>query len=273
MEKVVLLTGAGGAIGKPLAIRIAKHNHKLIVTARDEKKAKQLAKEIGEAAGGKVVEPLAMDLSSLDSIRDGVKALKERHDKLHVLVNNAAVYFGSRQTTADGFEALWGVNHLAPFLLTNLLLDRLEATPKSRVVFVSMDTGNAPRFDDLNAEKAYKPLDQLGMVKAANIRTALHLAEQLQDKGVGVFAVNPAMTKTTLVREAPLPLRLIFSLIGAKPETAAGYLYHVALSKDLDGTTGKFFNKDKMLPPPKTTDDRQINDRLWKESAQMVGLA
>ncbi len=273
MKKAVLLTGAGGSIGKPLAVKLAKNGYHLIVTARDEQKATRLGAEIASLAGGGSVESVAMDMGSLKAIRAGAEAIKARHEHLHVLINNAAVYHATRQTTQDGFEAMFGINHLAPFLLTNLLRDRLEAAPGSRVVFVSMDTGTVPDFGDLNAEKKFKPLEQLGMVKAANIRTALHLAELLEPSKIGVFAVNPAMTRTTLVKEAPLPLRVIFALIGAKPETAAEYLYHVATSKDLAGKTGRFFNKDREVAPPKTTDDPRIAEQLWTESERLVGLS
>lgn len=271
--KVCLITGAGGAIGKPLAIRLASEGYRLVVTGRNATKAAELADEIRQASGSEAVEPLGMDLSSLQSVRDGAAEFLQRFERCDLLINNAAVYYAKRQTTRDGFEALFGVNHLAPFLLTNLLLERVQATPGARILFVSMDTGTAPDFDDLLAEKKYNPLNQLGMVKACNIRTALHLSHKLKGTGIGVFAVNPAMTKTTLVKEAPAPLRLIFSLVGAKPETAAGYLHHVATSPSLEGKSGKFFSKDKKLPPPKTTDDPKINAKLWKLSEQLVGLA
>jgi len=270
--KVALVTGAAGAIGKPMCVELAKRGARLVMAGR----APQIhaaADEVRAASGSATVEVLELDLASLDSIRSAADDFKRRFSQLHVLINNAAVFSKQRRTTADGFELVMGTNHLGHFLLTNLLLDTIKASAPARVVMMTMSTKVPIDFDDFMLEKKYSGLTALQMSKGAITSFALELAKRLEGTGVIVNAVNPELTKSTLPREAPFPLRAVFALFGASPERSKDYGIRVACDDAMANVTGRFFRKDVEKPVPEVHADAAIRARLWSESARRVGLA
>ena len=230
------------------------------------------AAEVKRATGSSRIETLELDLGSLSSIRIVVDEFKRRFGKLHVLINNAAVFNKERRTTTDGFEQVFGTNHLGHFLLTNLLVDTLKASAPARVVMMTMGTNVAIKFDDLMSEQKFSALDALQMSKGAITCFAVELADRLRGTGVSVNAVNPELTKSTLPREAPLPLRLVFAVFGASPETSQAYATRVACDAEFADITGRFYRKRVEKPMPAIYTDKVVRERLWNESARRVGL-
>ncbi len=270
--KVVLITGAAGAIGKPMAMELARRGA-LVVMAGRAPRIEAAAAEVRAANPGATVETLELDLSSLKSVRAAAAAFTRRHPELHVLINNAATFSRERKTTADGFELQFGTNHLGHFLLTNLLVEPLKAAAPSRVVLMTMGSKVPIAFDDLDSQRKYSGLDALVNSKAAITCFAVELARRLAGTGVTVNAVNPELTKSTLPREAPLPLRIVFALFGASPERSKDWALRVACDPDLERVSGRFYRKDVEKPIPAVYTDAAARERLWRESARRVGLA
>lgn len=267
-ERVVLVTGAAGSIGKAMCAELARRGATVVMAGRGEKLAAAVAelKPLGR------VEALEMDMADLASIRAAAAKFKAQHPKLHVLINNAAVFAKTRATTRDGFESGFGVNHLGHFLLTNLLLDALKAGAPARVICMTMGSTTPINFDDLMLEKKFTALTSLTMSKGAITSFAVELARRLEGTGVVVNAVNPELTQSTLPTGAPFPLPLMFKLFGAKPEKSCEYALRVACNPEFATVSGRYFRKNVEKPiPPLYTDDA-VRERLWKESSRLVGL-
>ena len=269
--KVYVVTGALGAIGMPIATGLAREGGTVVLVVRDQARGKQACETISKATGNPRVETLHCDMGSTASIRKAAEELGKRHPKIHVLVNNAAAFSSTRKTTADGFELQIGVNHLGHHLLTNLLKPQLEAAGSARVVVMGMPSKTPMRWDDLMLEKKYDGMTAYGMSKAANVYFGRELAERWKGK-IAVNVVNPGMVKTTLIKEAPLPIRIVFAIAATTPEKGAETPLHVATSPELDGVTGQFFTKKKPGPFPKGAEDPASWSRLWETSSKLVKL-
>lgn len=270
--RVVLMTGAAGAIGKPMCVELAKRGATLVMAGRGAKLT-EAANEVKAASGSADVHTLNLDLSSLASVRSAAAEFKARFKQLHVLINNAAVFSGSRKTTSDGFELIFGTCHLGHFLLTNLLLDTLKASAPARVVLMTMDSKLPIDFDDLQAEKKYSSLDRLQMSKGAVTCFGVELARRLEGSGVTVNCVNPELTKSELPKEAALPIRMLFALFGASPEKTKNYGLQVACDDAFKVTSGLYLRKGVEKPIPELYLDPGVRARLWSESAKLVGLS
>ena len=269
--KTCLITGAASGIGQQMAAELARQGATVVASARDAARARQAVEGIEALAGPDAkVEPLACDLSSLASVRAAAAECCQRFPAIHLLVNNAAVFNGTRRTSEDGFELGFAVNNLAPFLLTNLLLGPLKAAAPSRVVMMTMPTKKPVDFEDLQAEKAYRPLDTLQMTKGCEQYVTRELSRRLAGTGVSVVAVNPGLTQSKLPTEAPLPLRLIFKLFGKTPVQGA----RVPLSACLDTKwqSGQFVDdKGRLAAYPPFIDDAS-SKRLWEVNERLAGL-
>lgn len=270
--KVVLMTGAAGAIGKPMCIELARRGATLVMAGRGAKLT-QAAEEVRAATGSRDVHTLGLDLGSLESVRGAAAEFKSRFKHLHVLINNAAVFSGSRRTTSDGFELVFGTCHLGHFLLTNLLVDTLKASAPSRVVLMTMDSKIPIDFDDLQAERKYSSLDRLQMSKGAVTCFGVELSQRLEGSGVVVNCVNPELTKSDLPKEAALPIRLLFALFGASPEKTKNYGIQVACDDEFKATSGRYLRKGVEKVIPQLYLDPNVRTRLWTESAKLVGLS
>lgn len=269
-KKIAVVTGALGALGLPIATELARQGFHVVLVGRDAARLKLACEQVVEASSGEA-EALECDLSSQASIRRAAAELLTRHPKVHLLVNNAATFTGTRRASPDGHELMLATNHLAPFLLTLLLKDALFAAGDARVVCMTMGSTTSPPFDDLESQKKFKALDTLFATKGMNHFFVRELAERWKGR-VSVFAVNPDMTRTTLIREAPLPLRLVFALFGQSPEKAKAGAIHAATSADLTGRTGLYFAKKKKETFMPQSDDPQARAKLWAMSAALVGF-
>ncbi|MBI5478462.1 MAG: SDR family NAD(P)-dependent oxidoreductase [Deltaproteobacteria bacterium] len=271
--KIALVTGAAGALGRPISMELARQGARVVLGVRERSQGEALAKDISATTGNAAVDVLVLDLASCASIRAAVKEYLGKHDRLHVLVNNAAAFSGTRRTTKDGFELMLGVNHLGPFLLTNLLLDTLKASAPARIVNMTMENSKPMDFEDLQSEQKFVSMDAFSRSKGAGHYVTVELAKRLEGTGVTVHAVNPTMTATTLIAQAPLPIRVAFKLLSGKPEKNAQTAIAAAAAPEYQASTGKWLEKGEEKPWRPEVLDAATRVKVWEVSAKLVGLA
>jgi NAD(P)-dependent dehydrogenase (short-subunit alcohol dehydrogenase family) len=274
--KVALVTGGTSGIGKATAMALSAMGADVVVVGRDRERGEGAAAEIRARTGGKVDLALA-DLSSQAEVRALAEEFKRRYDRLDVLVNNAGLVQSTRTETVDGLETTFATNHLAPFLLTNLLLDLLEKSAPSRVVTVSSEAerwGNID-FDDLQSKKKYRGFPVYGMTKLANIMFTYELAERLEGTGVTATCMHPGAVNTRFGTNNRGPMTILFRLskpFMRTPEQGADTVIWLAYSPDVEGLSGRYYSDRKPLEPKKVANDPEARRRLWEESERLTGL-
>jgi retinol dehydrogenase-14 len=276
--KVVLVTGATGGIGKATAIGLATMGARVGITGRDLIRAEQAAADIRTAAGNPAVDVFAGDMSSQAEVRRLAGAVLNAYPRLDVLVNNVGGFWAHRHPTADGLEHTFALNHLAPFLLTNLLLDRLKASAPARVVTLSSGAQAAGRidFDDLQGARSYSGQRAYSQSKLANILFTNELARRLQDTGVTANSVHPGVVRTNFGSEDQAGFFRIISPVVRPflktPTQGARTPIYLASSPDVEGITGQFFANRKPKIANKAAGDLAVTARLWRVSSDLVGL-
>jgi retinol dehydrogenase-14 len=201
-----------------------------------------------------------------------VEEFKTKYDRLHVLVNNAAVFRNSRTLAVDGIETMFATNHLGPFLLTNLLLESIKAAPSARILNITAPSTTRLDFDDLQGEKRFSAFTAFGASKMCNLLFTYELARQLEGTNTTVNAVHPGLVKSNLLNESPAIVRWLSRLFSASPERAAETPVYLASSPELEGITGKFFKGRRPIDSDAYSMDRQVQQRLWDVSAELVKL-
>jgi NAD(P)-dependent dehydrogenase (short-subunit alcohol dehydrogenase family) len=277
--KVCVVTGATSGIGLEVARGLAAMGARVVMVGRNPSKASAAAEDVRRTATGTVDVELA-DFASLGEVRSLARRLEAAYPRIDVLLSNAGVYRLRRQVTVDGFEEVFGVNHLASFLLVNLLLDRLKASAPSRVVVVASGAhyGTSLDFDDLQHERSYKAMRVYGRSKLANVMFTYALARRIGE-GTGVTAncLHPGFVATNLGSGNRLPVKpfmFLFRLTGRAigVRDGADTPIYLSSSSDVDGVTGRYFDarREKMSSPQSYDQDAQ--DRLWDVSASLTGL-
>lgn len=270
---ICLVTGSTSGLGKATAFALARQHTTVILGCRDRQRGEAVLAEIKAVSPTAHVDLLLLDLSVQQSIRTAVREFENRYDHLDVLINNAAVFTRARTLTADGYETMFATNHLGPFLLTNLLLERLQASPAARILTITAPSTTKIAFEDLQAEYKFRALHAFGASKAANLLFTYDLAHRLSGTNVTVNAFFPGLVKTPLMREAPAPLRWLNPLFGSLPEQVAQSLVYYAASPDVEAMTGLFFNKRRQaIESSSYTSDRVIQQRLWEASIALAPL-
>jgi NAD(P)-dependent dehydrogenase (short-subunit alcohol dehydrogenase family) len=275
-NKIVMITGATAGIGEVTAHNLAAMGADLILVARNEEKAKALQADI-QAQTGRQPDYMLADLSSLSQIRQLAAQFQEKYDRLDVLVNNAGAFFLNRQESVDGFELTLATNHLNYFLLTNLLLDSLKASDKARIVNVASDAhrGNVIDFDDLNSEQDYAGMQVYGKSKLANIMFTYELARRLEGTQITANSLHPGFVRTNFAKNNGWLSRLLVPIIqlGAiSKEKGAETMTYLASSPEVEGVSGKYFDKKTAVSSSKASYDEAAQKRLWDVSAEMVSL-
>ena len=218
-----------------------------------------------------------MDFGSLDAVRDLADAILAGHDRIDVLVNNAGLTMERRTLSADGFEMTFAVNHLAPFLLTNLLLPRLLAAAPARVVTTSSITMLKARidFDDLQSERGYSRMKTYGMSKLCNVLFTRELARRFDPAQLTANCLHPGSVRTQIMRGKGLLSQIatgIGGLVLISPEKGAETILFLAADPSVAGTTSEYFVRCRSRPMPAAALDEEAARRLWEVSAALVGL-
>jgi len=276
--KIVLITGGTGGIGKATAIGLARLGARVGITGRDVARTGQVAADIRAASGNPAVDPFAADMSSQAEVRRLAVAVLETYPRLDVLINNVGGFWAHRHPTADGLERTFALNHLAPFLLTNLLLDRLKASAPARVVTVSSGAQSAGRidFNDLQSARNYSGQRAYSQSKLANIMFTNELARRLEGTGVTASSVHPGVVRTNFGAEDQAWLFTVVSKVVLPflktPAQGAQTSIYLASSPDVDGVTGQFFAGGKPKTANRVAYDTDMTARLWSVSADLVGM-
>jgi retinol dehydrogenase 14 len=277
--KVVLITGGTGGIGKATAIGLASLGARVGITGRDLTRAERAVADIRDASGNPAIDAFAADMTSQAEVRRLAAAVLDAYARLDVLVNNVGGFWAHRHQTADGVEHTFALNHLAPFLLTNLLLDRLKASAPARVVTVSSGAQSMGRidFDDLQGTRNYSGQRAYSQSKLASIMFTNELARRLEGTGVTATAVHPGVVRTNFGAEDQA--RFFAAISGAvrpllkTPAHGAQTPVYLASSPDMEGVTGQFFANRKPKTANKIAYDTGMTARLWQVSADLVGMS
>jgi retinol dehydrogenase 12 len=277
--RVALVTGASAGIGVYTALGLASAGFRVIMTGRDAARTERASRIVAERAGGAgAVETALADFASLAAVRQLAEEVLARHEYLDVLVNNAGLIARRRLLSADGYELTIAVNHLAPFLLTNLLLDRLRASAPSRVVTVASQAHRGARLDlatTLDAPPDWSPLKAYGRSKLCNILFTRALAKRLEGSGVVAAALHPGVVATkigdTAGSVAGWGWRVVKPFL-TTPDKGAETSVFLATVPDATPFHGAYVIDKKIAEPDPAARDDALAERLWQESARLVGL-
>jgi retinol dehydrogenase 14 len=276
--KVVLITGGSGGIGRATAIGLAALGARVAITGRDLRRTEAAAVEIRGATGNPDVDAFGADLSSQAEVRRLAAEVLEAYPRLDVLVNNVGGSWATRHVTVDGLEHTFALNHLAAFLLTNLLLDRLKASAPARVVTVSSSAQSLGKidFEDLQGERNYSEQKAYPQSKLASVMFTYELARRLEGTGVTATVLHPGVSRTGFGAEDPSRIfKLLVPLwrpFMKTPQQGAGTSIELASSPKVEGVTGKYFANGRPQTSNKASYDRDAATRLWQVSAGLVGL-
>src|SRR5688500_2021912 len=266
--KICLVTGGTNGIGKSTAQELARMGATVVIVGRNAQKTSKVVEEIRVASGNKNVDSLLADLSSQQEVRRLAMEFNSKYSHLHVLLNNAGAVFMKRQLSADGIEMTLALNHLAYFLLTNLLLDTLKASVPARIINVSSGahTSGKIEFDNLQGERVYSPRVYENS-KLANILFTRELARRLEGTGVTVNVLHPGFTATGFAKnngKAIAALVSVFApLVARSPAKGAETSIYLASSPNVDGITGKYFYNSQVIPAAPLATDMAVARKLW----------
>ena len=269
----VLLTGATRGIGRAAAIEMAAQGAELALVGRDAERVREVAQEAKAAGGGAPVHEHVADLTLMSEVRALAEEVRGRYEHIDVLANNAGAMFATRRETSEGFEQTFALNHLAPFLLTNLLRDHLAG---GRVVTTASDAHKTGRLDleDLQAAKSYSAVRAYGTSKLCNILFTRELARRAPELHANCF--HPGVVRTGFGKNENGIWKVLTTLVGPfirSPERGARSLVWLALSDQAASLTGEYVHNEKVTTPSAQAQDDSRAEGLWEKSAELVGLA
>lgn len=277
--KTILITGATNGIGFHAAKELASLGHTIILHGRDQQKGEAALAAIRKQYPHANVSFLQADFSSLTQVRRLAQNINQL-PQLDILINNAGAIFFQRQETEDGYEATFAVNHLAPFLLTNLILDKLKATGNTRIINVA---SNAHRragplnFSDLMSKNTYSAFKVYCHSKLANVLFTGELAQRLTNTSVSVNCLHPGVVRTGFGHNSGVLMRSLLTLVGKlfmiSAEEGAKTILHLATSSEVANCSGQYFVDCKQTSPAAFAHDKLAAKRLWQESSQFTGLS
>jgi NAD(P)-dependent dehydrogenase (short-subunit alcohol dehydrogenase family) len=276
--KTVLITGGTGGIGRATAIGLSALGARVGITGRDRARAEAAAAAIIHASGNPAVDVFVADLSSQEEVRRMAAEVLAAYPRLDVLVNNVGGFWAHRHATADGLERTFALNHLAPFLLTSLLLERLVASAPARIVTVSSGAQSLGTidFDDLMGEPAYSGQRAYNQSKLANVLFTYELARRIDGSGVTATVLHPGMTSTAFGAEDTArgwgPLIAVMRRFMRTPARGAETSVYLASSPEVEGVSGRYFADRTARRSHPSSYDTATSARLWQVSAGLVGL-
>jgi NAD(P)-dependent dehydrogenase (short-subunit alcohol dehydrogenase family) len=274
--RICVVTGANRGIGRATAEGLARLGARLILVCRSKEAGESVAHEIA-VASSVIPDVVAADLSSQSSLRQAAAQLQDRYPRLHVLINNAGVIPRRREVTVDGLEMQLAVNHLAYFLLTNLLLPQLKVGAPSRIINVTSGahTHAGIDFDDLQAERGYDPKQVYSQSKLANILFTYELARRLRGTGVTANCLNPGVVATRMLADymGAASEAGLGSTFGATPEEGAETSIYLASSAEVERVTGKYFERKQARRSSRESYDEAPARRLWEISERLTSAS
>lgn len=270
--RVCVVTGATAGLGQAAAVELARRGATVVLLAQSAERAERTRAEVARAAGHDRVDVVLADLSVQAQVREAAARIAERWPAVHVLINNAGVYTRRREETVDGIERQLAVNHLAPFLLTGLLLDRLRVGAPARVVTLSSGAHHyaAVRWDDLGMRRGYNGLRQYSNTKLFNVLFTRELARRVAATRVTANALHPGVVATSLLFGGWAPLRLLKPFIRT-PERGARTIVWLSSSPQVAGMTGGYYRDERPARVSAAARDDAAARRLWEASEQMTG--
>ncbi|MBA2685525.1 MAG: SDR family oxidoreductase [Gemmatimonadaceae bacterium] len=270
--RVCVVTGATAGIGKETALALAKMGATVVIVARDAAKSARTVEEIETTVPDAKLDVVLADFASLDAVRDAAAEIGKRYRAVHVLVNNAGVATKNRNVTADGYEQIFAVNHLASFLFTRELVPLLRAGAPSRIVNVASvaERNNPIDFADLQSEKNFGGFRTYGKSKLANVLFTYQLAARLAGTGITANCLHPGAVATDMLKKIPWLLYTLISPFLLTPEQGAMTQVYLASSLQVEGVTGGYYVKSKAARSSARSYDVSAQRRLWDASEAMV---
>ncbi|WP_194778260.1 SDR family NAD(P)-dependent oxidoreductase [Pararhodonellum marinum] len=277
-DKICLITGANSGIGFETAKNLCAQGAKVLLWCRTEEKARQAEARIKTSHPQARTAQVMADLSSQKAIKEAAKRILHQHSKIDVLINNAGSWFSDLGLTEEGFERQWAINHLAPFLLTHLLLPALRNAPDARVITVSSDAHfhGKIHFEDPNLSKNYHGLRAYAQSKLANVLFTQEFDRRKRNLPISSYAVQPGLVKTDIGLKHTISFHGLMwklrRLGGISPEKGAETSVFLASSLNVRGISGKYWDKCAPKTPSKKTENRKDAARLWELSMDMCGI-
>jgi NAD(P)-dependent dehydrogenase (short-subunit alcohol dehydrogenase family) len=277
--RVCLVTGATRGIGAAMVEAFARMGATVVATGHSAERGQDLMSGIIRRTGNDDVHFLCADLASMAEVRGFARSFMDHWDHLHVLVDNAGTVFPTRHTTVDGYEEVFAVNHLAPFLLTSLLLPVLQGSAPSRVIVTSSYEHRRGRmhWDNLQGEHFYFSQQAYAQSKLANLLFVYELARRLEGSGVTVNAVNPGLVHTNICMDSGWLIgtvkRMMDQFSGLSPEEGADTGVWLTSSPDVEGVTGRYFQRRHAVRSSRASYDVVAQQRLWHISEELTGLS
>ncbi len=276
-DKIVMVTGANAGIGKVTARELAKMGATVIMVARDRARGEAALADVRAASGNSRVSLMLADLSSMASIRQLAADFQAQYDRLHVLVNNAGAFFAQRQESVDGLEMTFALNHIGYYLPTLLLLDTIKASAPARIVNVSSGAhfGGKIDFADLQAKNGYAGFRTYSNSKLANVLFTYELARRLAGTGVTVNCLHPGFVASNFAKNNGALARLGMTLLrpfALSVDKGAETSIYLASSPEVEGVTGKYFDKKRAVKSSAQSYDAALARRLWEVSAEITGV-
>jgi NAD(P)-dependent dehydrogenase (short-subunit alcohol dehydrogenase family) len=279
-NKLCIVTGANSGIGKETVRAFAEQGAYVVMVCRNQQRAEEAKDELIADTGHAGIEVMLADLAVQHDIHQLADQIINKFDNVDILVNNAGLIADEREETIDGIEKTLAVNHLAPFLLTNLLADHLKRASDARVVNVASEVHRmgASSFDinDLQLTSNYSSIRAYGISKLCNIMFTHELAKRMQDTNITTNSLHPGVVRTQLAEEASWMMKL-FYWIGSpfmrSPRSGAGTSIYLATSDEVKNTSGKYFKSKKMTEPAAIAYDDDLTEQLWQKSEQLTQLS
>ncbi|NOX89465.1 MAG: SDR family oxidoreductase [Calditrichaeota bacterium] len=276
-NKICVVTGANSGIGFALAKGMAQKNFTVVMLCRNKEAGESAKNEIIRSTGNRNIDLMIAELSSQNSIRKFIDGFNAKYERLDVLFNNAGANFFSRQLSEDGIEMTFAVNYLATFLMTNLLLPKLQKSPSGKIITTvgEYHRKGTINFADINFEKNYSPIKTGGQALLAKIIFTYELARRLKNTNIKVNCFHPGAVKTQLQKKLPPLWRILtgmFRPFFLSPEKGAEPGIYLATSEEAENVSGKYFNRFKETRSSKLSYDLETAKRLWELSEEMTGI-